>query len=628
MIKSEKRRSASRYCLSVLLVLGLTTPFLAGKAAGAEAKGSLHWLKEVRDGQFKDLCSISFIFRKDFSFTPPVVLENEALITFGDAETDLPPFHKLRSFNSSLQIEKKADNVEVRIKIPKDFPRVTYARAKDPTRLIIRFNREEGAALSSPSANPPPQGSQETQNVIGNARISVTPDNMTSRAPSPLEKAIAMAFPPPATDIGAPSARSEGIAKVPPTPDAPQRRSYNYIDLDIRQALSALAQDQEANVIMSSEVTGKISVHLNQVTLEEAIRSIALAGGFAYRKEDGSFYVYKPKLIVDPQAERLQLRVFRMNFAAIDKVQEILAAIPGMRTVRLHESTKTIIVEDTPENIAKIETLLRSWDVAPRQVLIEARIMQVNLTDDMSLGVDWQKVFGDLTIGTAGFTAGLAAMPATGLGANIVTAVGSTNQFKAALNALQVKTKVNFLSTPKILALHGKTARVQIGGRQGYKTSTSNLGVVTETVSFLDTGTILEITPYIDNAGNVLLDVKPQINSVTFDATGTPNQKTTTVSTSMLAKNGQTMFIGGLIEDTATGIQSAIPCLGSIPGLGLLFGFMSDSIGKSELIVLITPQIIDLENPNAEGLEKIRQMEERLEKEPRPLKERLLNNFP
>ena len=425
------------------------------------------------------------------------------------------------------------------------------------------------------------------------------------------------------TDIGAPSAESRGIPKATPPPAAPQKRSYNYLDLDIRQALSALAQDQEVNVVMAPEVTGKISVYLSQVTLEEAIRSIALAGGFTYRKEGGSFYIYKPKLIADPQAGRLQIRVFQMRFAAIDKVQEILSAIPGMRTIRLHEPSKTIIVEDTPENIAKIETLLRSWDVVPRQVLIEARIMQVDLKNDMSLGVDWQKILGDLTIGTTGFVG-----TGMGLTGRLVTASGTRDQFTAALIALQTKTRVNTLSTPKILALHGKPSRVQVGGRQGYKTSTVTLGVVTETVNFLDTGTILDIIPYIDNAGNVLLDVKPQINSVTFDATNTPNQKTTTVSTSMLAKNGQTIFIGGLIEDTKSGIQNAVPCLGSIPGLGWLFGNMSDSIGKSELIVLITPQIVDLERPGTEGQEKTRQMEERLKKEPLPLPERLLQNFP
>jgi type II secretory pathway component GspD/PulD (secretin) len=96
----------------------------------------------------------------------------------------------------------------------------------------------------------------------------------------------------------------------------------------------------------------------------------------------------------------------------------------------------------------------------------------------------------------------------------------------------------------------------------------------------------------------------------------------------MLAKNGQTMFIGGLIEDTKTGTRDAVPCFGSIPGLGLLFGQLQEGIAKSELIILITPQIIDLERPNTEGLEKTRLMEEKLNKEPQSLPGRLLQKFP
>ncbi len=416
-----------------------------------------------------------------------------------------------------------------------------------------------------------------------------------------------------------------GIIKTPParSRNGQAMVRYNFQDYDIRQVLSTMAKEQNINVIIAPEVTGKITVHLNNLTLDEALRAIVMAGGSTFQKQDDLYYVYKPKTVPDPQAERLEVRVFQLKFSTIDKVQEILTAIPGIRTVRIHESSKTVIIEDTPENIAKIEKIIRGWDVAPRQVLIEARIMQVNLTDDMSMGVDWQKVFGDLTLGTTGFVSG-----GPGLTANLLTAAGSRNQFTAALEALQTKTQVNTLSTPKILALHGKPSRVQVGGRQGYKTNTFTPTGTTENISFLDTGTILDITPYIDDRGNILLDVKPQINSVTFDTAGTPNQQTTTVSTSLVAKNGQTIFIGGLIEDTKTGTRNMVPCLGSIPGLGLLFGQLREGIGKKELIVLITPQIIDLETRSAEALEKTKLLEDTLKKEPQSPQERLLEDFP
>lgn len=603
MIWYFMKRRKDRFRLAVPLAICFTLCWLTGGLGESAVKKPSQWLKEVRDGLVKDHYSLVFIFGKSFSFTPPVVKENEALIKFGDTKTALPPSRELRSFNSLLRLEKKGADLEALIAIPKGFSRITYVRAKGPERLIVRFSRDEGPVVSAAAAIPPPQVNHE-ELTAG----EIIPDTRNLKASRGPDRAVVK----------------------PLSPLEPQMlRSYNFQDIDIRQALSALAQDQEINMIMSPEVAGKISIHLNQVTLEEAVRSITLAGGFTFRKQDDGYYIYKSKLVLDPQSEKLQIRIFRLNFAAIDKVQEILSAIPGMRTIRLHEPTKTIIVEDTPENIAKIETVLRSWDMAPRQVLIEAQIMQVKLTDDMSLGVDWQKVFGDLTIGTAGFTAGLGAavMPALGFGANIVTAAGSRHQFMAAINALQEKTKVNFLSTPKILALHGKTARVQIGGKFGYKTNTFTPTGTTEDVKFLDTGTILDITPYIDDNGNVLLEVNPQINSAAL-AGGVPIQQTTTVKTSMLAKNGQTMFIGGLIEDSKTGTKNAIPCLGSIPGLGLLFGSMSDKISKDELIILITPQIIDQDKPSAEGLEKVRQIEDKLKKEPLPLKQRLLKDLP
>ena len=401
--------------------------------------------------------------------------------------------------------------------------------------------------------------------------------------------------------------------------------TLNFHEIEIRELLSALAVQRGLNIVMAKEVTGSITVHLHEMTLQEAFEAIALAGGFAFRKYRDVIYFYRPKEALDPRAEDLQMRVFRLRFADGAELKEMLDALPRKGTAMIHEPSRTLIVEDTAENIKKIKTMLRYWDARPRQVMIEAQILEVTLTSDMSFGVNWQKLLGDAAIGTAGFsTATLPAAQGTppipaeggsGIFGNIITGAGSTTQFAAALDALRAKTNVKTLSTPKILAVHGKLARVQVGGQQGYKVTTTNLGVATETINFIDTGTILEITPFIDDKGSVMLNVKPSINSAVIEG-GIPVVKSTTVSTWLLAKSGETVFMGGLIENSKRQTKERIPCLGSIPGLGVLFGRTVEDMDKSELVVLITPRIL---SPDKGGfgqdvIDRARKIHEELEK--------------
>ena len=403
--------------------------------------------------------------------------------------------------------------------------------------------------------------------------------------------------------------------------------SINFIDVDIRSALSALAIEQEINIASSQEVGGNISVHLNKVTLDQALEAITMAGGFEYKKNKGLYWVYKPKLAKEPQSDRLELKIFRLKYAQVEKIQEILDAIPGLRLSKIHESTKTIIVEDTPENIKKIERIISHWDVLPRQVWIEAKILEIALTDDMAMGVNWATVLGDYSLGTGSFSTGVmpnvqggSPVPPTGIGffGSIITGTGS-GDLRAAIDALRTKTNVETLSTPKILVIHGKSAKVQVGGKQGYKVSVISEGVVNENIKFIDTGTILEITSYIDAENNVLLNVTPSINSARIEE-GIPVVNTTVVSTWIMAKSGETALIGGLIQDTKTKRSEAVPCLGNIPGLGLLFGRKATGTGKSELVILITPTVLDSKvrrpTPEAEeALEKVKKTEERLKEQ-------------
>ena len=389
--------------------------------------------------------------------------------------------------------------------------------------------------------------------------------------------------------------------------------NLSLIDTDIRDALSALAMDQEINIATATDVSGKISVHLYQVTLEKALHAITLAGGFSYHKHGDVYYIYKPKKTKDPQIDRLEMRIFQLKYTDVDKVQEVLGGLPGIRMLKFHEPSKTIIVEDTPENIKKVEKIIAHWDTMPKQVMIEARILEITLTDDMELGVEWGAILGDVRVGTSSFSnVGTAYRPTdvspvpdsgSGLFFNLLTG-SDTRRFAAAIDALQEKTNVNTLSTPKVLAIHGEPAKVQVGGQQGYSVATTNLGVTTENIQFIDTGIVLEIIPYIDDDGTVLLNVKPSITSALLEE-GIPVTRTAFVETWLLADSGETVLIGGLIQDSITKTRSEVPCLGDLPLLGLLFGSRGRSVDKVELVVLITPTVVDRKKKGVDEVEAI-----------------------
>jgi type II secretory pathway component GspD/PulD (secretin) len=264
----------------------------------------------------------------------------------------------------------------------------------------------------------------------------------------------------------------------------------------------------------------------------------------------------------------------------------------------------------------------------PKQVLIEAKILEITLTDDMELGVEWGAILGDVRVGTSSFSRAVlptnqevSPVPDAGSGLffNILTG-SSTRQFAAAIDALQEKTNINTLSTPKILAIHGQPAKVQVGGQQGYSVATTNLGVTTENIQFIDTGIVLEITPYIDDDGTVLLNVKPSITSAQLEE-GIPVTRTAFVETWLLAKSGETVLIGGLIQDTIIKERSEVPCLGDLPLLGLLFGSRGRSVDKTELVILITPTVVNMKKKSVDEVEAIirtKKVEEMMKKEPLP----------
>lgn len=322
----------------------------------------------------------------------------------------------------------------------------------------------------------------------------------------------------------------------------------------------------------------------------------------------------------DPQ---LETRVFTLNYA---KAKELVPKILPLTTkdassVEMDERTNRIIVMDYPDHIKSIETMISAFDEQHRAVLIEAKIVQVTLTDATQLGVNWGAVFagigrkgipGGVTgnfslfpIVAPGTPAGGAGTPGPGAsGPTAFTAALGTlsqNNYTAIVQALQTVGKTKLISSPRISVINNETANLLVGTRQAYVTTTvvtPGTGATTssEQVNFIDVGVKLHVTPTISEDGYITMKIKPEVSSVastltTAGGNSIPIVATSEVETSVLVKDGETLLLGGLIENDKSRTDTGVPLLSRIPLLGALFRSRSDSKTKSELAVFLTPHV-------------------------------------
>ena len=270
-----------------------------------------------------------------------------------------------------------------------------------------------------------------------------------------------------------------------------------------------------------------------------------------------------------------------------------------------------LVVEDMPEYVSRVESILAEVDVQPKQILIEAKVLEVTLDDSDTFGVDWARLFttesGNGRVGVTGLTS----KGSPGLFFEIMTP-----HIEAALNTLETKGRVRTLSTPKLLALENQEASVIIGDRLGFKVTTTINQVTTESVEFLESGIILRVTPSVDAQGRVMLNIHPEVSNGKIND-GIPSQTTTEVTTKFLANDGQTIFIGGLLKNSTTESRDGVPVLGSLPAIGSLFSKRERVSLNTETVVLITPYIVHgTEHPvHAEQKARVDQADHALQKD-------------
>jgi general secretion pathway protein D len=328
------------------------------------------------------------------------------------------------------------------------------------------------------------------------------------------------------------------------------------------------------------------------------------------------------------------------------------------------ETTNAVIVTTYPRAWEEIQETIRQLDRMPRQVLIEVLVTEVTLTDDTQLGMDWAIRTGKFTIASSSISpaqnprigppsplfprpgggtdsdsdsssSNLSNLTSLVLPAGGLTAIAfSADQFFAMITALAADNRINVISNPHVLTSENKKAVINVStsipiitSQQipfGTGTTAGQAAIVgTQSVEYRDTGVVLTVTPRIGERGTVALDVKQEVNDIGAEVPPTNSLSIIKreAETSVVLLNNQTLVLGGLIRDRRATVNRGIPVLKDIPILGYIFGFKSENVQKTELLILITPRVVGTALDAARITDELRRttpgVEEAIKKAPR-----------
>ena len=261
-------------------------------------------------------------------------------------------------------------------------------------------------------------------------------------------------------------------------------------------------------------------------------------------------------------------------------------------------TTNSLVIRATPSEYGRIRKTLEQLDILPLQVLIEATVAEVTLKNELRYGVEWFLQSGD-------FSATLSQRPSgavSGLFPGFSALIGGSD-VRALLNALERVTDVNVVSSPHLLVLDNQTARLQVGDQvpitvqQAASVSNPDAPIV-NSIELRDTGVILSVTPRVNTSGLVVMEIRQEVSNVVSSETQTTSEQATPtisqrqIQSTVAVQSGETIVLGGLIQDSRDNSVSGVPVLSRLPIIGPLFGTRSRAQGRTELLVLLTPRVI------------------------------------
>jgi type II secretory pathway component GspD/PulD (secretin) len=384
--------------------------------------------------------------------------------------------------------------------------------------------------------------------------------------------------------------------------------SLDAVEASLPSVLNILAEKGDLNIISGPGVTQvRISIRMKDVPVEQAVNLVVRAAGLAYERIGNSILIAEPEALKEETG--LSSYVVELKFADAKDVKEALKILAA--EIEVDKGGNRLIVVTSPRVIAEIEEIVRVLDVPAKQVMLEARIVEVSTDDAKRFGVDWDLLNRQGFIVVEGtpapsepevFPDELPYIPSTPGEADLWKFRNFSRQAKAfqlAIDMLIREGNARVLAQPKLATLNGREATILIGSRIPFVvTGTVFAGggaAPVERVEKEEVGIKLSITPLINADGYITTTIRPEVSTVTGfrgENADLPVIATREASTTIRLKDGNSVIIGGLLSEEKTTNVTKLPILGQIPGLGVLFQNQSHTMVKRDLVIEVTPRIL------------------------------------
>ncbi|UNB61764.1 type II secretion system secretin GspD [Pseudomonas syringae group genomosp. 7] len=361
-------------------------------------------------------------------------------------------------------------------------------------------------------------------------------------------------------------------------------------------AAAKVAPGLRANSL-SSQVNGDSSTGESTSIMDGGIRDSRIPGDMADQQA----------LASDTEATMVEDQESSNDYFVSQDSGKSVKSLMASARISAQKNSNQLLVRTRPAQWKEIETAIQRLDTPPLQVQIETRILEVKLTGELHQGVQWYlgRLAGNAKSTTVANTPGI--QGALGAGGAGLASTDSlfysfvSNKLQIAIHALETSGLTQVLSAPSLVVMNNQKAQIQVGENIPVSQTTVNAGTSDTSLSsveYLQTGIILKVVPRINSEGLVYMDIQQQVSEADFTGlvNGNPRISTRSVATQVIAQSGQTILLGGLIKQGNSLNTSDVPFLSRLPGVRWLFGLNNKTKNRTELLVLITPRIVNGSN--------------------------------